>query len=265
MGNRKQLIPNNLHFIFGLAPDFGGKPFSFCHWAAIRSAQVANPEWKANFWFIHKPSGRYFDAIRPHVELHELESFDAVFERAIPHPAHKCDWLRLQVLQSHGGVYLDLDTITVKPFAPLLTPPATMVVESVGHETIGLCNAFIAAEKESQFIAEWSAKFRDFRSTGHDRHWNESAVKWPHELWRSGSDVTAQLPSYFMKPDWTQIGQLFEEAHEFPMAIGHHLWESFSWPYLERYTPETYRESDCTYSRLLEKHLGQEIRDTFLT
>lgn len=259
------MIPRNLHFIFGLTPDFGGKPFSFCHWAAIRSAQLANPGWHTSFWCIHEPAGRYFDAIQKHVEILHVEPFNEVFGNLIPHPAHKCDWLRLQVLNNHGGVYLDLDTITTQPFDRILTPPATMFAENVSGDTIGLCNAFVAAEAGSAFVREWIAKFKDFRSSGHDAYWNESAVKWPHELWRKGADVTAQLPSYFLKPDWTEIPQLFEEVREFPLAIGHHLWESFAWPYLQRYSPETYREFDCTYSRLLEKCLGPEIRAEFLT
>lgn len=260
------MIPRNLHFIFGLTPDFGGKPFSFCHWAAIRSAQLANPGWHTRFWCIHEPSNRYFDAIRKHVEIMHVEPFDTVYGNPIPHPAHKCDWLRLQVLNEHGGVYLDLDTITTKGFdAWLAESPGSMVVEQVDDNTIGLCNALIAAEPGADFIHRWIGKFKGFRSAGHDGLWNESAVKWPHQVWLEKPNFHTMRPATFLKPDWTQIPQLFEQVREFPLAIGHHLWESFSWPYLQRYSPETYRDVDCTYSRLLEKHLGEEIRTAFLT
>jgi hypothetical protein len=260
------MIPHKLHFIFGLTPDFGGKPFSFVHWASIRSALAVNPGWNATVWTAYEPSGRYWDAIRPMVDVKPIDPPSEVFGNAIPHPAHKCDWLRLQVLDVEGGVYLDCDTISVKPFDPIIEGPVTMISETANGQGVGLCNAFIAAENWTSFIGDWIEKFRDFRSTGHDAYWNESAVKWPFELWNKGGKCHIKLPSAFMIPDWTPHGikAMFEEDRIFPRAYGHHLWESFSWePYLSRYTPENYREFDCTYSRLLNEVLANEIRSDF--
>lgn len=259
------MIPKRLHFIFVLTPDFGGKHFSFAHWAAIRSAQLANPGWTTTFWCNHEPDNRYFDAIRPHIGIEYIDPPDEVFGNPIPHPAHKCDWLRLQVLKQFGGVYLDLDTITVKPFDQLITPPVTMVAETAHGDTIGLCNAFIASEPGAKFIDDWIEKFRGFRSKGQDEYWNELSVKCPHQLFRDDGECLSFPATAFMKPDWTPQGvaAMFTETHEFPHAYGHHLWESASWPYMQQYSPETYRETDCTYSRLLERHLADEIRKTF--
>lgn len=260
------VIPQRLHFIFGLTPDFGGKPFSFVHWAAIRSALAVNPGWTATVWCKHEPTGRYWEAIRPHVDVQPIEPAVEVYGNPIPHVAHKCDWARLVVLSQHGGVYLDCDTISVASFDRILTPPATMFTEFVDGKTIGLCNAFIAAEKGSTFIHKWMEKFRGFRSQGRDGHWNESAVKWPHELWRKDADVIALMSHYFMVPDWTPkgIGDMFERVEEFPAAVGHHLWESFTWePYLKHFTPENYVSRKCTYTGILQRVLGDEIDRTF--
>jgi hypothetical protein len=259
------VIPKRIHFIFGLTPDFGGKPFSFVHWAAIRSAQIANPGWSTTFWCKHEPDNRYFDAIRPHIGIEYIEPPETVFGNPIPHPAHKCDWLRLQVLKQFGGVYLDLDTITVKGFHGWIESPATMIGESAGLSVVGLCNAFIAAEPNALFLDRWIEKFRGFRSTGRDEHWNESAVKWPYELYCNGGGTSVFSPWSFMQPDWTPQGikAMFAETHEFPHAFGHHLWESFSWPYLQQITPETYRSIDCTYTKLLKRHLETEITEAF--
>lgn len=259
------MIPKKLHFIFGLSPDFGGKPFSFVHWAAIRSAQIANPGYATSFWCNHEPDNRYFDAIRPFVTIKYIEPPDTVFNRPIPHVAHKCDWLRLQILKEHGGIYLDVDTITLKPYEPVIESPCTMAVETCNGATVGLCNAFIAAEPNASFIVDWIEKFREFRSMGREQHWNESAVQWPHQLWRKGGECRTLLPSSFMLPDWTHEGirKMFVERHEFPRAIGHHLWESISWPYLQQYTPESYQDQACTYADLLDRYLGTEIKRAF--
>jgi hypothetical protein len=260
------VIPKQFHFIFGLTPDYGGKPFSFVHWAAIRSALAVNPEWKAFVWTAYEPQGRYWEAIKPHVEVRPLNPPDEVYGNPIPHVAHKCDWLRLVVLKNMGGVYLDCDTISVKPVESVISDPVTMVTEYADGHLIGLCNAFIAAEPNADFIVQWMEKFRGFRSTGHDEFWNESPVKWPHEVWKSGAESTALMSDYFMQPDWTPQGirAMFEECREYPDAIGHHLWESFSWgPYLSKYTPENYLATDCTYSRILDRVLGDEIKAAF--
>lgn len=257
------MIPKKLHFIFGLTPDFGGKPFSFCHWAAIRSAQVANPGWDTFIWTAFEPCGRYWEAIKPYAKICKIDPPNAVFGNPIPHPSHKCDWLRLQVLKQYGGVYLDCDTITVKSFDSIIADPATMVTEFASGSLVGLCNAFIAAAPESEFIKQWIAKFKNFRSLGRDQYWNESAVRWPHELWSNGAEVTATMSDFFMQPDWTPTGiaAMFQQDKQFPYAIGHHLWESFSWgDHLSKYNAENYQSFVCTYSRILTHTLFSQIQ-----
>jgi hypothetical protein len=141
-----------------------------------------------------------------------------------------------------------------------------MISETANGQGVGLCNAFIAAENWTSFIGDWIEKFRNFRSTGHDAYWNESAVKWPHELHQGGGDCCVFPSCHFMTPDWTPDGlaAMFNRMESFPHACGHHLWESFSWePYLSRYTPESYRDFHCTYSRLLNEVLANEIRSDF--
>ena len=271
-----KVIPRTLNFIYGLAEDFAGKPFSLCHWAAIRSAQKANPGWVTHFHYKFEPSGRYWEAIRPTLQLHRIEPPETVHGRPIPHPAHKCDWLRLQLLHEHGGVYLDLDTITCRPFNfnELIvdtTYESVMARESTGTEFVGLCNAFIASVPGSAFLQEWMNKFTGFRSTGHDSFWNESAVKWPAQVAAENPGLCKILDeSTWFVPDWSLGGILamfVENKHSTlsKTAYGHHLWESFGWRYLKNITPENYREQSTTYTTLLEELLADEIKDVFLS
>jgi hypothetical protein len=173
----------------------------------------------------------------------------------------------LQVLKQHGGVYLDMDTITVKGFDTFVTPPVSMVAETANGSTIGLCNAFIAAEPGAKFVDDWIEKFRGFRSIGRDSHWNESAVQWPHELHQGGGDCCVFPPCHFMTPDWTPDGlaAMFDRVESFPHAYGHHLWESFSWPILSKYNEHNYDKIHNTYSQLLIRTVGPEVATTFHT
>ena len=55
------MIPNKLHFVFGLSETFGGKPWSLCHYLAVKSAiELNNPEkaylyykYKYKYWIIN--------------------------------------------------------------------------------------------------------------------------------------------------------------------------------------------------------------------
>ncbi len=49
-------IPKNFHFITGLDENFGGKPFGFIHYMAIRSAMELNPEFTVYVYYQFEPS-----------------------------------------------------------------------------------------------------------------------------------------------------------------------------------------------------------------
>lgn len=256
------MIPRKVHFIWISSPDYGVPKFGFIEWLAVRSVLKTNPEFPVTIWTDHEPAGKYWAAVRDRVAVNPIEAPDEVFGNPIPHPAHKCDWLRLKVMQEHGGVYLDLDTITVCDIGPLMTPPATMVAETAHGVTQGLCNAFIASEPNTEFIADWIEKFREFRSMGRDQYWAESAVKWPHELWRKGADVYTMPATAFFKPDWTPegIAAMFDRVVEFPHAIGFHLWSVITRPRLNTLNEYNFAANNCTFARIIEKTLGDEIR-----
>jgi hypothetical protein len=256
------MIPKKLHFIFGLADDFGGKQFSFCHWAAIKSAQVNNPGFETHYWFSHKPNNYFFDDLEPSLILHPITAPSQYLGKPIPHVAHKTDLLRLQVLKEHGGVYLDLDTLTVRSFEPLLSHSCVMAQEIVESKLVGLCNAVILSEPNHSFLDAWISRFKDFRSVGRDQYWNESAVVWPWLVYSENQHNVTVLPTdAFFIPDWTRSGleEMFIDNRHFPKAYTHHLWESFSWNALSRFNERTSFKHTSTYAALLRQHLAPQM------
>jgi hypothetical protein len=256
------VIPRKVHFIWISSPDYGIPKFGFIEWLAVRSALKTNPEFEVHFWTDHEPAGKYWESVRDFVWVGPIKPPESVFGNPIPHPAHKCDWLRLQVIQEHGGVYLDLDTIAVGDLTDLMMLPTTMVLETANNEAQGLCNAFIASKPNTEFIADWIEKFRDFRSKGRDQYWAESAVKWPYQLMRSGHLVESAPPHAFFKPDWTPegIAAMFDRVVEFPHAVGFHLWSVITRPRLNTFNEYNFAANDCTFARIVERTLGDEIR-----
>ena len=168
------MIPRRIHFIFGLEPSFGNKPFSFVHYLAIRSAAVVNRPDEIVFHYAHEPDTKWWEAAKKLVTLDRVKPRDEIFGRPISHFAHKADILRLELLNAEGGIYLDIDTFCIRPLEPLLVHDSVMGVEP----NAGLCNAVILARPQSEFIKRWIEHYRDFDDTLWDLH----SVQLPYSL-----------------------------------------------------------------------------------
>lgn len=275
------MIPNLVHFCYGLAEDFGGKPFSLVHYLAVRSAVEVNRPRRALFHYGHEPDGPWWERARELVEPVRVEPPAEIHGVPVRHHAHRTDWVRLRVLAEHGGIYLDLDVLCLRPFTPLLEHPVVLGQEGgrqggrVGSgngaagpaEGWGLCNAVVLAEPGAFFLERWLEGFdpelslwHGFRSRGADEHWGEMAVRYPAMLAERYPDrVHVVGPRAFFWPTWTpsDLRLLFEGTGEgFEEAYCLHLWEQRSWDrYLRDLDAEAVRTRDTNFHRLARRFL----------
>lgn len=203
--------------------------------------------------------------------------------RPLYHVAHKADVVRLQALKETGGIYLDLDTICVRPIKALLDHSFIIGQElkaeyipknwrqkikytirkkfakQNANKITGLCNAALLAEKNSPFVNLWLDTYASFRSKGRDKYWNEHSVFIPIQLAAAHPDkITFLGPYAFHYPLYDKPGleSMFEKVTNFPEAYLHHLWESFSWePYLSKLTVKEIFEKDTTYNLIARRFL----------
>ena len=256
------MIPKIFHFVFGLAEDFGGKPFSLCHYLAIKSALDNNQDFTARFYYKHKPEGEWFKKIEKNLELIEIDPPKEIFGKPLLHIAHQTGVIRLQVLLQHGGIYMDLDTISSQTFSPLLVHKCVLGIQGPHHGRVeGLCDGVILAEKGSLFLQHWLLSYQSHRSTGRDEYWDEHAVFMPYFL-------STQFPSLLHVEPHTSfhyplyhenhLKLMFEESHKFPQAYCHHLWETTSWnKYLKNLTPEKISSEDTSYNLIARRYLDE--------
>ena len=274
------MIPNILHFVFGMAPDFGGKPFSLCHYLSVRSAVELNKPEKTIFYYQYEPEGEWWQKAKPFLTLNKIAAPDSFMGQPLFHVAHKADVIRLQALKETGGIYLDLDTISVKPLTALLQHSFVIgqelkpkwvpknwrqrfkqklgLIKESSKNATGLCNAVLLSEKNSDFVNFWLDEYKSFRSKGRDKYWNEHSVLVPEKLAANHPEKITQLSPYaFHYPLYDKAGlrSMFEEATEFPDAYLHHLWESFSWGYLSKLTVEKIMAESSTYNLMARKYL----------
>ena len=149
-------IPRIAHFVFGLKPQV--QPFHLLHYLAIETCRrILKPE-RIFLHYNDLPFGVYWDAIRPHLTLCRVELATEVLDA--PHDpqlvpdiyryAHHSDFVRLDALIEHGGVYADIDTIFLRPLpdalfeAPfVIGREAAYADELTGEIQPTLCNAFL--------------------------------------------------------------------------------------------------------------------------
>ena len=229
-------IPAIVHFIFGLSDDPAQRVFTFAHYAAVHAAhELLQP---AALWlhYAHLPSGAWWERSRPLLQLHTTHAHGDIFSRPLAHAAHRSDVLRLQLLITHGGIYLDLDVVVVRPFAPLLRAGHDFVMGKEGDVDAGgfhgLCNAVMLARPNASFALRWLERYRDFGS-GHGDAWSYHSVQLPALLAESHPTEVHVLPhTAFFWPDWHEdtVRTLLLERSD-PLSHGayaFHLWSSAS-------------------------------------
>lgn len=261
------MIPNVIHFIFGLKEDFGEKPFSFIHYLAIKSAYDRNKPDAIKFYYKYEPSGEWWEKSKGYLTLVNIEPPKEIFGNPLLHFAHQADVLRLEILIKEGGIYLDMDVLCLNSFAPLRKYKCAMGLE----ENVGLCNAVILAEPNSEFLKICYAEYRTFRSKGKDEFWNEHSVilplknikknpkmvhvedrfsfYWPycfettHILWDSSEHTLLDA--------WVKKFKRWFTLEFIKGSYCIHLWESLWWePYLNEITPQYIENNDNNFARL---------------
>jgi len=251
-------IPNRIHFCFGLADP--PSPFTFAHYLAAKSAFMVNRPERLTISYAHAPGGKWWERAREFATFEQMQLRSTVFDRPLHHFAHRAGVFRVKRLIRQGGIYLDMDTLCLRPFTPLLVHECVMAHQNPG----GLCDATILAAPGSLFMRRWWNEYAWFRSKGHDEHWDEHAVAVPYQL--------SQLPDLknsihllrrnaFFYPHPTEIERLFEheDLSGFKDSYSIHLWESISGPDLFQLTPQSIREGKSAYCQLARRFLTDEV------
>jgi len=232
-------IPPLLHFIFGLSPDFGGKPFGLVHHLVIKSAlHFASPA-TARFYYAHEPSGKWWAQTLPLLSPRLVMAPPAVFGRPLRRFAHKADVIRLELLLQFGGVYLDLDVMLLAPITPLMQSHELVLAHEGIDGSIGLGNALMLTRPNSTFMRRWYGAYTNFS----DHVWNGFSVRFPLKLALEMPTAVHVLDyGAFYWPPWNAWGvaQLYRSSRCLLRgATAVHLWETKVWrTLLSELTPE---------------------------
>lgn len=261
-------IPKIMHYCFGLAEDFGGKPWSLTHYVCLKSAiEKIKPE-SVLFYFEHEPHGEWWSLTEPLITKIKITAPREIFGRPLRNPAHRADIVRLLSLAQHGGIYLDADVLVHRNFDPLLNYPAVLGQEGPDAQ-FGTANAVILAQVGSPFIARWLDQYKWFRG-GRDHtemFWNEHSVQLPFFMSRFFPDEVAILDYLaFYWPLWVEphIDWIFKSNKpiDTSQSFATHLWESKSWSLIKDLTPGHVKAMDTNFGRWARPYIDH-LPDNF--
>lgn len=229
---------------------------------AIKSFYNENSDWEINYYTNLQPSGEYWERSKEYCKLHLVDPDTEIFGNPLIHPAHISDVFRLQTLIKHGGVYCDFDTITVGNFDKLIEMNKMLFADlSNRKHTIG--NGVLIAPKDSTYCKIWLSEFKNFRSQGRDKYWDELSVKVHKNLMKREEleNTFFVLPSvYFYPYSHYRINELYDMYK--PSNINSnthsiHLYDSVHYEKINTVSEQQIKENPThsSFTYLINKYL----------
>ena len=272
-------IPNIIHFCFGMKPT--PDRFTYIHYIAVMSAIHHNKPSTVYMHCVHEPFGDWWVLVKSLVTVNYVEPVNSIFGKDVLNYAHKSDVVRLKELYRTGGIYLDLDTITLKPFSDLLSDnDCVLGIQdsdldythsnysnlSNDSDVYGLCNATMLCKPGSEFISEW---FYGYNKYDPDV-WDELSVIYPYLIQKNTPHLRDKVHitpfNSFFFPLWDKINEFFlsENSFEeykdlFKNSYSVHLWHNADNVESHVITPDYVKNSKsvyANYARLVHEDLS---------
>ena len=236
--------------------------FLFIYYIAVYSAYLINKPDTIYFYYHYEPYGIWYDKLKliPTIKLVKIDIPTHIGGKKIEKTAHKADWVRMNMLYNKGGVYLDIDTICVKPWKHLFNKDVVLGKEVPN----GICNAIMFTKPKSDFFKLWLDKYEShFNPNG----WREASIVLPERLSKEYPNlVTLKDADVFFLPNYTETKKIFVDNKEIPKnLISLHLWESFSLKYMKNINDWSwaYENSHTMYGKMLlnlKRHIIEDYK-----
>jgi len=263
------------HFVFGLRDQT--EPLHPLHFVCLQSCLEVNRPDVIHFHYRNEPWGPLWERIRPHLTLHRLGDkpqdydtsryADTVEGRFIANLglgyAHEADFVRMDALIEHGGVYADMDTLFIRPYPrewyahEFVIGEESCVSGDDGIIKPSLCNAVMFAHPGARFARAW----REQMGRVFDGTWSRHSCQAAAALWGAHPQSVRVLPEeYFYAFPSTRAGlhALLETDAPTPDALHSiHLWAHLWWD-------EHRTDFSNVHAGMLTEHFIRSV-DTTLT
>jgi glycosyltransferase involved in cell wall biosynthesis len=263
LASKKKTIPNIVHFVFGMSKDENDRFFNMQQYLAVKAARDFLQPDKIYIHFAFEPLGSWWILAKEKLSITSNKVRDVVniFNNPVHHFAHKADIIRLEALMNYGGIYLDLDVWVYRDIRFLLDSGHEFIMGQEGENgAVGLCNAIILAQKDSEFLKIWYNCYKKFS----EKNWNEFSVLLPNKLATEHPSWIHILPhTTFFWPMWDANGltrlYLSHDCPWFQTGYAVHLWSSKARSMIDELGKQSLYEYDNCFFRLARKiYYGSE-------
>jgi hypothetical protein len=235
-------IPNIAHYMWFQSGS--SKEFLFHHFVCAISLVVRQRPTYILFWHDSVPTGIWWDRFQALVRsprsptrlIMVIRPTPVAWgHRAIIYPEAKSDQGRLDALRSHGGMYFDLDVLTIRPLDTLRVHPMVMGYEDPAR--YGLCAGNMMAARNSTFLKNW---YDHYVVNYNPKCWGCDAVVHPARMAKGQPESVIHTEFDTMnRPGWqsNELPYLYgNKTWDFRKNYNVHLW--YRWHKIE-YTPST--------------------------
>jgi hypothetical protein len=270
-------IPRHFHFVFGLKPQT--EPFHLVYYLCLESCRQVNRPDRITLYYHHLPYGEWWERIRVHLELVKVPLAEQVSAMAYSDHkigtfsyAHHADFIRLEQLLTHGGVYADIDTLFVNPIPDQLYEESCVLgrelpvyMKASGRFEESVCNALIMAEPNAPFVQRWL----EAMPAAFNGNWSEHSCQLAHRLSAMYPDdihlepERSFYPYMWIKEDLNEL-LLERRQRDWDRVYSIHLWNHLWWasrlfkfcPFNEERLTERYVRLGCsTYALAARRFL----------
>ena len=256
-------IPNIIHFVYGFK--IQTEEFELFKYIAIKSAISVNKPDKVYFYYKHEPFGKWWDLIKPYLILELVEPPKQIYGNKVTHFAHQSDVVRLKMLNERGGIYLDIDTICLRPLTEFLKYDFVMGIQGNNY---GLCNAIMMAKPNTEFGKQWHQAYQNFNPSDWDYH----SVILPLKLSKAIPITILANDMWFYplgdpiaKIMFTSDLNLAECRKIFKNSYCIHLWESWSLPKLKEISETSIIKYNSLYNIIGRKYVINKFSIVMVT
>jgi glycosyltransferase involved in cell wall biosynthesis len=255
--NNNLNIPNILHYIYGLKKQTS--EFPFVYYLSILSNVIINKPKVIFFHYQYLPYGKWWDEATKYLKLNYINVSNIYWgSKKIIKYAHKADKIRLDILLKYGGVYMDIDTITYKPYFDLLNYNFVIGIQEDNYNNSNeklLCNAILFSNKNNIFLKKWINEYEKYFDPN---GWCEASVHLPYKIYNDLNEndkqnIKIMKKESFYYPSYDKTDNIFEKNEDIHNdLITLHLWNTYSEKYYSNINNFDWMNSNNSlYSKLI--------------
>lgn len=254
-------IPNIFHFI-----NIGPREFNMLHFLSIYSAYHYNKPEKIYVYCDHvQENNIYYEILKDIVTYEFIDVPNSINNIPLNSYQYKADIIRMNKLIEKGGVYMDLDVISLKPIDKFLNYNIVMGSELSDdpnstniNDFYSISNAIILAEPNNDFMKEWLKQIPDNII---DKPWAYHAVCLPKEI-LTNNDYEIHLegsktfvPFCFRKP-YIFDNNKKHMALNLNESYTIHLWETiWAKDYISKFDIDYFIKNDNIFTDICRPYL----------